>query len=149
MLTGNDLAKFRAALFEYSEVLDGTIARKPPQFSEGQNIVQFILRVKRFDDEEQSREGRQIFNNWRNKWAVVCSEYIRAYFAGKERGSKAQFPLIREANAIYTLLTFGPEQEQDEFLRGPVDFKRAIIEGLLADGGLYDAEFRWVELPPL
>lgn len=147
MLTGNDLAKFRAAVLTRYDVLDAFVAH-PPEFHEGMNVAQFMLRTKRWHDEQAAVEGKAIFADWRRKWACACAEYLRLWFDAQNFGRP--FPEgalgIREVNAIYTLLAFGSVSDQDDFFRGGRDFKDALIAGILADGGVFDRDLRWVEL---
>ena len=155
MLNERATRLFLSALWEPSEALDGPQSPRRPSLVPGENRLEFLLRLKTFEERERETEGRALFEAWRAGFANACAKLLRLGHCGrlaaiaKEAGCVVlRAGMTDEAiSATYHVLSFASEQTQHRFLQGGTDFQDAVISAVIADGGLYDERGRWVDLP--
>lgn len=106
---------------------------------------------------EAAQEGdardfaRRFFIEWRDRYVASLCAYIRVYGSAEMHRITLPEPFRDRdwCNAAVQILTNCSEDIQDCFLRAGNSTKTAMVDAVLADGGVYDLNDHFQPLPVL
>lgn len=92
-----------------------------------------------------------VFHEWRGKSLDCLYRLMRLCGQAKARARSVELTgkTPQWCNAAALILETCGEDVQDLYLRGPSDFKEALIAAVIADDGVSDENGRWRWLPVL